>query len=133
MTFMLDTDTCIRYLTNRNTGVVQRMMTTAPAEILVCDIVKAELYFGAYNSQRREQNLAVLDEFFGQFESRPFDGTAAKVHGRIRAELKAAGTPIGPMDLLIAAITLANDLVLVTHNTREFRRVGGLRLDDWES
>ena len=133
MTFTPDTNTCIRYFTNRNAGVVRRMAATDPREIRVCDIVKAELYFGAYNSQRREANVALYERFFALFESLPFDAAAAKEYGRIRLELNRAGTPIRPMDLLIAAIALTNDVVLVTHNTREFSRISGLRLEDWES
>ena len=133
MSLMLDTVTCIRYLTNRNAGVVQRMEATDPKDIHLCDVVKAELYFGAFKSKRREANLALFEKFFSQFESFPFDAAAAKEYGRIRLELERAGTPIGAMDLMIAAIAVANDVVLVTHNTREFSRVNGLRLEDWES
>jgi tRNA(fMet)-specific endonuclease VapC len=62
----------------------------------------------------------------------PFDDAAAEAYGRLRAELARRGTPIGPNDLMIAAIALAHDLTLVTHNTAEFSRVSGLRLEDWE-
>jgi tRNA(fMet)-specific endonuclease VapC len=62
----------------------------------------------------------------------PFDDFAAEIYGRIRAELEAAGMLIGPYDMMIAAIALANDLTLVTHNTREFGRVAGLKIEDWE-
>lgn len=76
--------------------------------------------------------MALYQEFFSELVSLRFDGNAAAVYGRIRARLEASGTPIGPNDLQIAAIALANDLILVTHNTREFSRVEGLRLEDWE-
>jgi len=99
---------------------------------VLCDIVKAELYYGAYKGTRLESNLVLYQEFFSELVSLPFDGNAAAVYGRIRARLEALGTPIGPNDLQIAAIALANDLILVTHNTREFSRVEGLRLEDWE-
>lgn len=133
MTFMPDTDTCIRYFTNRNAGVVQRMAATDPRDIRICDIVKAELYYGAYKSQRRDQNLALYDAFFDQFQSLHFDSAAARQYGRLRVALESVGTPIGPNDFLIAAIALSNNVILVTHNTREFSRVPGLQLDDWES
>lgn len=74
----------------------------------------------------------MLRQFFNEFVSLPFDGQAAAIGGSIRALLAASGTPIGPFDLQIAAIALANELILITHNTREFSRVSGLRLDDWE-
>ena len=98
----------------------------------ICQIVKAELIYGAYRSARREANLALLARFFSQFVSLPFDDASAEIYGRIRAELVRAGTPIGPNDLMIAAIALAHDAILVTHNVREFGRVEGLRFEDWE-
>ena len=75
----------------------------------------------------------MLDRLSSQFVSLPFDDAAAEVYGRIRAALEAAGTLIGPYDLQIAAIALANDLTLITHNIREFGRVAGLRIEDWEA
>ena len=94
--------------------------------------MKAELYYGAYKSTRLEANLALFKEFFNLFVSLPFDSWSGAVHGRIRARLTVLGTPIGPYDLQIAAIALANNLTLVTHNTREFNRVEELRIEDWE-
>jgi tRNA(fMet)-specific endonuclease VapC len=79
----------------------------------------------------RLSNLQLLATLFQQFESLPFDDAAAAVYGRIRADLTVQGTPIGPNDLIIPAIALANNLILVTHNTREFARVAGLVLEDW--
>jgi tRNA(fMet)-specific endonuclease VapC len=83
-------------------------------------------------SQTPSKNLAKLAPFLTQFVILPFDSTAAKEFGRIRAKLAKAGTPIGPYDLQIAAIAIANGLKLVSHNTREFSRVAGLQLEDWE-
>ncbi|MDJ0692402.1 MAG: PIN domain-containing protein [Xenococcaceae cyanobacterium MO_188.B32] len=91
-----------------------------------------ECQYGAYKSDRQEQNLQVLSEFFSEFISLPFDESAAKKAGEIRANLAALGTPIGAYDLQIAAIACANDLILVTHNVREFSRVEKLRFEDWE-
>jgi tRNA(fMet)-specific endonuclease VapC len=79
------------------------------------------------------KSLQIQQEFLQQFVSMPFDDAAAMVYGTIRANLAKAGTPIGPNDLQIAAIALANELTLVTHNTREFSRIQGLKLEDWES
>jgi len=78
------------------------------------------------------QAYRVQQEFLAQFISLPFDDQAALIHGQIRAQLAVAGTPIGPYDLQIAAIAIANSL-MVTHNTREFSRVEGLQLEDWEA
>ena len=78
------------------------------------------------------KNLAKLTPFLSQFTSLPFDSEAAYEFGRIRADLAKAGTPIGPYDLQIAAIALVGRLILITHNTREFSRIAGLQLEDWE-
>jgi tRNA(fMet)-specific endonuclease VapC len=90
------------------------------------------LLYGAYRSARQEDNLRLLATLFQLFKSLPFDDAAADAYGRIRADLTARGTPIGPNDLMIAAIALAHHLILVTHNVREFGRVEGLHLEDWE-
>ena len=79
------------------------------------------------------RTLRVQQRFLAQFVSLPFDDQASMIHGRIRAQLASAGTPIGPYDLQIAAIALGNNLTLVTHNIREFRRVEGLGCEDWEA
>jgi len=98
----------------------------------MCDVVKAELLYGAYKSTRVEQNLAKLELVFSLVESLPFEGKAAMHFGKIRAYLAQKGTPIGPYDLQIAAVARAQDLILVTHNTREFARVPDLKIEDWE-
>jgi len=95
--------------------------------------VKVELYYGAYKSANTEKNLAVLDRLFNEFDNLPFDDKAVIKCAQIRAQLAAKGTPIGPYDFQIAAITLVNNLILVTHNTREFSRIEGLRFEDWEN
>ena len=99
----------------------------------MCEIVRAELIYGAYRSARIDEHLQELEEFSSLFKSAPFDAKAAAVYGRIRRDLESVGKSIGPNDLLIASIALANDLTLVTHNIREFSRVGELRLEDWET
>lgn len=132
MIYLLDTNTCIGYINRRNLFLYQRITSLSPEDIGICDIVKLELYYGAYNSYRSAENLENLRNFFGDFVSLPFDGQAAEICGRIRAQLRALGTPIGAYDLQISAIALANNLTLVTHNTREFERVEGLPLEDWE-
>ncbi len=132
MTFLLDTNTCIRYLNGRAPNVLQHLQALPPAEVRVCAIVKAEMYFGAMKSVDPAHTLAQQRAFLDAFESLPFDDAAAEAYGRLRAELARRGKPIGPNDLMIAAIALAHGLIFVTHNTAEFSRVTGLRLEDWE-
>jgi tRNA(fMet)-specific endonuclease VapC len=84
------------------------------------------------NVQNSNRNLTHLENLFAEFAVLPLDIQSAKIAGNIRAHLNALGTPIGANDLLIAAISLTNDLTLVTHNTREFSRIDGLKYEDWE-
>ena len=133
MIYLLDTNSCIRLLNeDRNSVVSRRLARMRSGDVTLCSVVKAELYWGAFRSSREDSNLARLELFFSEFVSWPFDDQSAVIYGQIRAQLAASGTPIGPNDLLIASIALANNLILVTHNTREFSRVEGLRLEDWE-
>ena len=100
--------------------------------IVVCSVVKAELFYGAMRSNNPQRTLANQQKFLNSFVSLPFDDQAAVIYGRIRAHLATQGMPIGANDLQIAAISLAHNLTLVTHNQREFSRVPGLHLEDWE-
>lgn len=132
MTYLLDTNTCIGYLNRRNLSIYQHFLAASADNARTCDIVKFELYYGAHKGSRTSENLETLSKFFADLTSLPFDGKAAQICGQLRAKLQAKGTPIGAYDLQIAAIALANNLTLVTHNTREFERVEGLQLEDWE-
>lgn len=133
MTYLLDTNVCIRYLQGRSDNVVKQMQRTQVSDIVVCSVVKAELFYGAARSNDPAHSLAIQKKFLDQFVSLPFDDKAAEVYGEIRATLAKAGTLIGPNDMLIAAIALANNVTLVTHNVREFDRVVNLSLVDWET
>lgn len=133
MKYLLDTNTCVRILNNSNEQIVERISTTPASDIYLCTVVQLELYYGAYKSSQQETNLAKLSRLFNQFLILPFDERSAKIAGRIRAQLAVLGTPIGPYDLQITATALANNLILVTHNTGEFSRVEGLQIEDWES
>lgn len=133
MKFLLDTNTCIAYLTERSSNVEEHFKRAIPADIALCSIVKSELLFGAHKSAKSAENLARLEVFFSPFVSLPFDDQAAELAGSVRANLEKAGTPIGPNDLLIGAVALSLNLIVVTRNTREFSRISGLRLEDWVS
>lgn len=131
--FLLDTNVCIGLLNQRQPDLIQKFQAQRPEEIALCSIVKSELLYGARHSRQVEANLRLLEKFFQPLPSLPFDDRCAAEAGLIRADLATQGTPIGPNDLLIAATARAYDVVLVTHNTREFARITGLRLVDWEA
>ena len=132
MTYLLDSNVCIRLINNSSPAVINRLASQQPEDILISTITQLELYYGAYRSAQQERNLEILQRFFSQFTVLPLEPESARVAGRIRAELAALGTPIGPYDSQIAAIAMVNNLILVTHNTGEFSRVNGLQIEDWE-
>ena len=132
VTYLLDTNAWASYLNRRDSVVARWIERIEPSAIRLCSVVKAELYYGAYKGSRRDANLALLARLFGQFVSLPFDDRAAEVYGRVRSTLEMQGTPIGPNDLMIAAIALTNNVTLVTHNVGEFERVPALKIEDWE-
>ena len=100
-------------------------------EIGVSSVTAAELHYGAERSSRPEQNLQALGAFLLPLEALAFGAEAAAAYGRVRAALEKAGTPIGPLDTLIAAHAVSLGVTLVTNNTREFSRVPGLEIEDW--
>ncbi len=132
MKFLLDTNTCIVYLKGKNLRLKQKLESILIEDIAVCSIVKSELFYGSMKSANPQRNLKRQQDFLAQFRSFPFDDVAAMTFGTIRSQLEASGSPIGAYDLQIAAIALARDLTLVTHNTKEFQRVNGLKIEDWE-
>lgn len=132
MTYLLDTNVCIKLLNNSNQLVVQRLAEQSPENINLSTVVAFEMFYGAYRSEKREHNISKLERFLSQFKVLDFDKETAKICGYIRAELNKKGTPIGVYDLQIASISLANNFVLVTHNVAEFSRIEGLQYEDWE-
>ena len=127
--YMLDTDTCSYVLKTKSAKLAKRFMVDV-GKIAISEIVLAELRFGADNHQNRtEQIHDLIDDFIVRLEIIPW---AASVHyGKLRAMLQNSGTPIGNMDTLIAAHALSQDSILVTNNTKHFRRVPGLKIDNW--
>ncbi len=112
MTYLLDTNACIRYLNGRSPSVREHLEALDPAEVGLCAVVKAELAYGAARSNDPARTTAKLAAFQAPFASLPFDDSCADNYGRIRAELDQAGTPIGPNDLMIAAIAVTHGLTL---------------------
>lgn len=131
MIYLLDTNAWSKYLNKRPSPVKERVRAAGMDQLRFSTIVMSELLYGAYHA-RSEANLRLLAKVFAMVPPIGFDAAAADHAGRIRAALAAAGIPIGPNDLLIAATAVAHGMVLVTHNTREFQRVPGLVVEDWE-
>lgn len=133
MVYLLDTNICA-YIINRRPSVVrERLLEHQHDEIGVSSLTAAELRYGADKSSRPGQNHESLDKFLLPLSIYDFGGAAARGYGPVRVGLERQGTPIGPLDTLIAAHALSLGAVLVTSNTREFERVPGLRLEDWTS
>ena len=132
MKYLLDTNTCIRYINGRAPKLRLKMPTMPVSDIVVCDIVVAELFYGAAKSNTPDESLLKQQAFLKPYVSLPFDGKAAISYAIIRAQLEKLGMPIGPLDMLIAAIAQAHGLILITHNTAEFKRINGLEIEDWE-
>lgn len=128
--FLLDTNICIYIINGRSAGALQRFSGLQYGQVGISSITGAELCFGVSESASA-RNQQALDKFLAPLEVMPFDEGAMREYGRLRAHLEACGTPIGAMDLLIAAHALALSSVLVTNNLREFRRVPGLSLENW--
>ena len=130
--FLLDSNVCIQYINGTSESVVRNMVSQPWKNLAVCSVVRAELLFGARRSLRVEENLLRYRKFLDPLHSFPFDDNCAEEYSRVRSELSRQGSLIGPNDLLIASIALAHDATLVTNNTREFKRVQNLRLEDWQ-
>jgi tRNA(fMet)-specific endonuclease VapC len=130
--YLLDTNVCITYMRGKDALLLQRFGQHQPADIALCAVVVAELRYGAEASADPPKEHGKVDTFVAPYVSLPFDDTAARVFGEIRHTLASTGKQIGPYDTMIAAIALARDLTLVTHNTNEFSRIAGLKLEDWQ-
>jgi len=118
-----DTNACIKYINQKDSAILQKFALIPRQDVVLCDIVKFELYYGAYKSSRKTQNLVILEDFFSEFVSLPFDDRAIIKAAEIRAQLANKGTPIGPYDLQIAAIALVNNLILVTQALRSLNGI----------
>ena len=130
MKYMLDTNMCI-YAQKNIPQVIEKMKNNFQYGVAISSITLAELEFGVQASANVEKNTIALYKFLSIIEILDFDSSAATEYGKIRADLKKKGTPIGNMDMLIAAHAKSENLIVVTHNTREFERVEGLQLEDW--
>lgn len=131
MKYLLDTNICIYIIKKKPLSILEQLKKTTIEDIGISTITLAELEYGVAKSQHIEKNQKALTAFLSPFEICPFDDMAAEVYGKLRATLERQGTPIGSMDLMIAAHALSLRLTLVTHNTREFNRVKNLNVETW--
>lgn len=129
--FLLDTNICIELVRGRAPAVVARLRRRKIGTIGISAITLAELRYGVAKSSDPARNTVALAHFCAPLEICPFDHEAAATYGDVRADLERAGTPIGPLDTLIAAHAVPLDVAVVTNNERELRRVPGLRVENW--
>ena len=130
MRYMLDTDICIYTINERSSAVLRAFRQFQSTGLGVSSVTAAELFFGVARTGS-QRNLDALRRFLATLEIAPFDALAAEVFGSMRAWLASRGTPIGPYDTMIAAHAQALGVTLVSNNTREFRRVPGLKVENW--
>jgi len=131
MEVMLDTNICIYIIKRKPQSVLQRFRAFQVGDIGISAITLAELEYGAAKSAQLRKNRETLKQFVSTLDVAAFDSQATEVYGDIRAELERRGRPIGAMDLLIAAHALSLGVRLATNNVREFKRVHGLRVENW--
>ena len=131
MKYFLDTNVIIDAIRNKHTAVIRHFEEIYASDIFVSSIVVAELEFGAVHSRNYFENKALYEQFIQDFNIVPFIRNYCADYGRIRHELSQKGQIIGLNDLLIAATTISNNGILVTHNTGEFERIPGIILEDW--
>lgn len=131
MKLMLDTNICIYIIKQQPASVLQHFLEYQVGDIGISSITLSELRYGVAKSKHRDKNTKALDEFIIPLDIASFDEEAALAYGDIRSDLEKAGTPIGAMDMLIAAHAKSLGVALVTNNTREFSRIPGLDVIDW--
>ena len=131
MRFMLDTDTCINLIRKRSDKILARLKRRRPEDVCVSAVTLSELEYGAAKSAAPAKNRLALMEFMTPIGVVPYDDTVAESYGLVRAEIEGMGTPIGPLDTMIAAHAVSLGLIVVTGNEGEFCRVSGLKVQNW--
>lgn len=131
MTYFLDTNICIYAAKGQYPSLQQTWLSHSPSAIAVPAIVKAELLYGALKSRDPKRAIQTIRRLLDPYPVIAFDEACLPHYASVRSSLESIGQPIGPNDLLIASTALAHDAILVTHNSREFQRVPGLKTEDW--
>ncbi|MDD5372026.1 MAG: type II toxin-antitoxin system VapC family toxin [Sulfurimonas sp.] len=128
---MLDTNICIYIIKNKPQNVREKLKEFDVGDLVLSSITVSELYYGVYKSEYMEKNLLALEHFLKPFDILEYDIKASAAYGKIRADLEKRGQIIGGLDMMIAAHALSCNMTLVTNNTKEFKRVKELRIDNW--
>ena len=131
MKYYLDTNIVIYFIKGKYPALISHFSKIPRQSVVIPEIAAAEIEYGARKSQNYESTVAKYRLFLDSFEHISFSGEAARCYGKIRADMERKGTPIDPKDLIIAAIVMAENGTLITHNTKEFGRIEGLRIEDW--
>lgn len=131
MKYLLDTNICIYLIKKKDKKLLNKFMRHSPIDFAISSVTVSELWYGVHKSAKQNENKEALLQFLQPFEIIDFNEEAAKSYGLIRAALENNGKIIGSMDLLIAAVALANNLVLLTNNEKEFQRVPKLKIENW--
>jgi tRNA(fMet)-specific endonuclease VapC len=131
--YLLDTNICIYLIKKQYPEILSKLLRVGFDKIGISTITLAELEYGVANSNRTFEVQTALLEFILPFEILDFNYTAASFYGKIRKELKDKGQPISDMDMLIASIAMANELIMVTNNEKEFKRISGLKIENWKN
>ncbi len=131
MNYLIDTNICIYIMNKRPAEVIQKFKNLEIGQIGISSITVSELNYGVAKSQQKKQNAKRLEEFLTPFEILPYDENASRYYGIIRSELESQGKVIGPLDMLIAAHAVSENLILVTNNEKEFQRIKSLKVENW--
>jgi tRNA(fMet)-specific endonuclease VapC len=131
MRYMLDTNICIYIIKAKPMKVLKKLRTFDISDIVISAITHSELEYGVTKSGQQKKNSEALKKFLSPFEIVPYDSKAAEIYGKIRTTLEKKGAPVGAMDTLIGAHAQSIPVTLVTNNLKEFRRIPGLRVENW--
>lgn len=131
MKYLLDTNICIYLIKSKPKSLLNKLMQKNVGDIGISAITLSELEYGVEKSLNRERNKLALTEFIAPLTILSYDDSAASTYGEVRAFLEKEGIPIGPLDMLIGAHALSIQSTLVTNNDREFRRIPGLKVENW--
>ncbi|MBQ4232117.1 MAG: type II toxin-antitoxin system VapC family toxin [Lachnospiraceae bacterium] len=131
MRYMLDTNICIYVIKHKPEKVFQELQKHDPSEVCISSVTYAELVHGVEKSEAVEKNRLALSLLLANIEILDFDVEAANCYGKVRADLEKKGTPIGPLDMMIAGHAHSLGYTVVTNNMKEFSRVSNLKIDNW--